>query len=170
MFGLVRKKTAYEDVAERLYKTCMEHSRDSKLYTDFGVPDSFDGRFEALLAHVFIVIHRVVAHEGYEELSQALFDITFADMDQSLRRIGIGDMGVPKHMKKMMEAFNTRMHHYEDAVKEGTLAAALVSNLYGAVEKPDMAQVKGFEGYMLSKIKDVEGQSVSDIAAGIIEF
>ncbi len=170
MFGLVRKKTVYEDAAVVLYMRCMEQSRVVKLYAEYGVPDSFDGRFEALLAHVFLVIHRVVEEPGYEELSQALFDITFADMDQSLRKIGIGDMGVPKHMKKMMEAFNTRMHHYQEAVECGELAKALVTNLYGVIEEPDMVQVQLFEGYMLSKIDRLAGQDMADIASGLAEF
>ncbi len=101
------------------YAVVLEQARNPRFYTDFGVPDTFDGRFEVLVAHLFIIMH-VTGEQGEEArgFNQALFDAAFADMDQTLRNMGIGDMGVPKHMRRMMTGFNGRMHAYEEALDD----------------------------------------------------
>ena len=48
------------------------------------MPDTFDGRFELLVLHVFMVFHRLKPEEGTKDFMQALFDVTFTDMDQTL--------------------------------------------------------------------------------------
>lgn len=145
MFGLLKKKNPYEDDARAVYAAVLTHIRQPVFYERFGVPDSFDGRFDLLLLHVFILIEA----SGDAAFDQALFDATFADMDQTLREMGIGDMGVPKHMRKMMKAFNGRMHAYADGLEKDDLAGALVRNLYGTVDVPDGKKVKALAAYVM---------------------
>lgn len=151
MFGsLFQKKDGAQKsgrgLAKELYACALNNTREQVFYTKYGVPDTFDGRFDLLLVHLFIILHYTVGKGEYEELSQALFDVTFKDMDQTLREMGIGDMGIPKHMKRMMKAFNGRMHSYQAAIapeslndheieglKISSLEDALNRNLYGAV-------------------------------------
>jgi cytochrome b pre-mRNA-processing protein 3 len=42
-------------------------------------------------------------------LAQELTDEFFLDVDHSLRELGIGDMGVPKRMKKLARMFYGRV-------------------------------------------------------------
>lgn len=143
---LFKSKNPHMVIAEKLYADALLHTRKEKFYTDFGVPDSLDGRFDLLLVHIFIILNRRMGNAGYDELSQALFDVTFKDMDQTLREIGIGDTGMKRHMKRMMKAFNGRMHAYQYAVApeslcdkdiegltKSTLEEALKRNLYATV-------------------------------------
>lgn len=158
------------------YEACFMQARQPVFYTGAGVPDTVDGRFDLLLVHEFLVIRRLLsasnrAEEG-REFSQALFDITFADMDQSLRDAGIGDMGVPKHVRRMMLAYNGRMHAYESAFNEGkaALEEALERNLYGTVEQPDAKALRLAADYMIRSEKALAAQKFDDICAGVIEF
>ena len=59
-----------------------------------------NGRFEMIVLHVVRLVARLQA-EGDEgqELARAL-EAFVADVDDACRRIGIGDMGVPRHVKK----------------------------------------------------------------------
>lgn len=155
MFGLLfqKKDSAQKNAkiyAKELYALALNNTRKEVFYTKYGVPDTFDGRFDLLLVHIFILLHHMVGQDEHEELSQALFDVTFKDMDQTLREMGIGDVGIPKHMKRMMKAFNGRMHSYQAAIApdslqeheiEGlqatTLEEALERNLYGAISNEE---------------------------------
>ena len=159
------------------YGVCFMQSRQPDFYTVLGVPDTIDGRFDLLLLHEFMIIHRLLddparGAEG-QVFAQDLFDMSFADMDQSLRSAGIGDMGVPKHIKRMMLAYNGRMHAYEEALKargKKALEEALVRNLYGTVEKPDSKAVAGMADYVRRTINGLSGQNFGDICGGAIVF
>jgi len=50
-------------IAEDLYSCAMLNVRDSSFYEQGGVPDTFDGRFDLLLVHIFI--YEVVYTEQY---------------------------------------------------------------------------------------------------------
>ena len=138
-----QKNTETQKQALDLYETALLNTRQTVFYETYGVPDTFDGRFDLLLLHIFIQLQRMMGAQAYTEISQALFDRTFQDMDQTLREMGIGDMGVPKHMKRMMNAFNGRMHSYQDALNDDTkMAEALSRNLYGTLEETQIDQNK----------------------------
>lgn len=175
MFGLVRKKTSYEAHAAQLYIVCMEQAFQPKFFAEFGVKDSFDGRFEVLVVHVFMVLQRLNQEPGNEELAQAVFDVTFANMDQSLRSAGVGDMGVPKRIKKMMIAFNGRMHAYQAALDDandvsGALKDALRRNVYGAMDAVDEKALNGFTGYIEENVALLSTQRMDDLCAGMVQF
>ena len=154
MFGLLKKKNPYEQDATLVYERLMEASRKTEFYTDMGVPDTFDGRFDCLVAHTFIIVE-VLKNKDLERaelFNQALFDRIFVQMKITLREIGVGDVGIPKHMQKMMKAFNGRVHTYSDALNGGDLNAALLRNLYGTVEEPDIEDVDAFANYMKANL------------------
>tara|TARA_B100001989_G_C24516171_1_gene453266 strand:- start:914 stop:1483 length:570 start_codon:yes stop_codon:yes gene_type:complete len=168
--ALFRKKNSKQrevyQKAEALYSQALLQTREPVFYTEMGVPDTFDGRFDLLLLHIFILYYKYYDEEYYKTLAQNLFDITFQDMDQTLREMGIGDMGVPKHQKRMMKAFNGRMHNYMAAVaperldadtlsriNKGTLEDVLMRNLYGScTEDVDKEALRKITEYITANI------------------
>lgn len=149
MLNLFKRKNPYEGAARMLYAQALVQTRKPEFYNKYGVPDSFDGRFDLLLLHIFLLVDRMLAEPQVgPEFNQALFDVTFADMDQTLREMGIGDMGIPKHMRRMMKAFNGRMHAYKEAQEQGAVEEALSKNLYGTLANPEPASVKAMMEYM----------------------
>ncbi len=102
---------------ERLYAAAIEIARRPVLFTDHGVRDDVDGRFDALSLVVALVMRRLkgLDEEG-RELSQQMFDSMFADMDLSLREMGAGDLGVSKRVRVMAEAFMGRLDAYATAI------------------------------------------------------
>lgn len=171
MFGLLKAKNPYEQNARAVYAKALEHVRDPAFYTTFGVPDTFDGRFEVLLVHVFMVMEAAgYGNRAADDFNQALFDVMFADMDQTMRERGIGDMGIPKHMRKMMKAFNGRMHAYQAAFKDGGLYEALSRNLYGTLDKPDDRAVQGFCAYFKDNMAALKAVGFDALISGVFEF
>lgn len=164
-----RGKEKRYDPARVIYAKALEQTRDPDCYTQGGVPDTFDGRFDLLVLHVFMVLNRLLDDGTQEDLSQKLFDSMFRDMDQTLREMGIGDMGIPKHMKKMMKAFNGRVHAYRDALsgppdeRSEKLEACLRRNLYGTLENPDTPAVRTMTSYVLANVqhlKEIDSESL----------
>ncbi|MBX2833808.1 MAG: ubiquinol-cytochrome C chaperone family protein [Micavibrio sp.] len=153
MFGLLKAKNPYSVSAKKVYGRLLTHIRHEEFYSKYSVPDTLDGRFDLLLLHCYAVIEFMLAHDvngRAEKFNQALFDAVFADMDQSLREIGIGDMGIPKHMRRMMKAFNGRMHAYRTAEEGESFEGALRQNLFGTVDAPEDNDIRGVAQYSLS--------------------
>jgi len=186
MFGtLFKQKNKTQQVARDLYAQALSNTRAPAFYIDGGVPDTFDGRFDLLMLHLFLILNPLIETPENDAIAQAVFDVTFKDMDQTLREMGIGDMGVPKHQKRMMKAFNGRMHSYKIAIEPEsfadkdikglgptTLEGALRRNLFGTVVDAD-----GFDASYVDKMAHFvrhnvveQGKAVNDIVQGRITF
>lgn len=126
---------------EQDYLRIVEQARAPKLYTEFGIPDTFDGRFESIVLHLFIEAQRVKrSGDNAAEQIRELEEYFFADMDRNFREMGIGDTGVGKRVKTMASALLGRFEAYEDALDDTTkLADALRRNVY-ATAKGDIAE------------------------------
>lgn len=94
VLGKPFRRNPHAESAHSLYLRVVAQARQPAFYADFGVPDTVDGRFDLVVLHVFLVLHRLKQdHPQASDLAQALFDTLFQDMDQSLRELGAGDMG-----------------------------------------------------------------------------
>ena len=90
----------------KLYSGVVAQARQPYFYTDLAVPDTPDGRYDMIMIHAFLLLHRLKQDlPNTEEISQAVFDIMFEDMDKSLREMGAGDVGIGRRIKEMAKAF-----------------------------------------------------------------
>ncbi|MGQ0526639.1 MAG: ubiquinol-cytochrome C chaperone family protein [Alphaproteobacteria bacterium] len=144
----------------------MAHVRAPAFYENMQVPDNFTGRFDLLLVHLFLIIRRGLGNRAF---NQTLFDTMFADMDQTLREQGVGDMGVPKHMKRMMKAFNGRMHAYQDSFEDAdSFRDILRRNLYGTVPDVSGEALNAMMSYLKKTDCALQAKDPQEIAAGDI--
>lgn len=118
MFGLFGKKEEDRRApVNALFARIAEASRLPELYLDGGVPDSFEGRFESLTLHVFLVLRRLrELPPPAADLAQDLVDACFAYLELGFRNGGISDIAVPKRMKKIGQSFYGRVQAYEAAL------------------------------------------------------
>ncbi len=154
MFDLLPQKCARKKKAIALYDALRAQSRLPAFYAQYAVPDTVDGRFEMLALHCYIMMRRL-NEAGEKKLSQSLFDVFFRNIEKNLREMGIGDLGVPKHMKRMMQGFNGRATHYETAILKGDdaeLTQAIRQNIYGTVETPDAQAMANMLKYIKSNV------------------
>jgi cytochrome b pre-mRNA-processing protein 3 len=134
LFPFFRRKP-FERPGFLLYGAAVAAARRPALFADIGIPDTKRGRFEAICLFVALVIRRCAAERDprARDLSQAVFDAMFADMDHTLREMGVGDLSVGKKNRELWEAFHGRARAYAaalDAGDEAALAAALARNLW----------------------------------------
>ena len=132
LFG--RKKPNFNDaIVDAIYQVIIDAARTPALYADFGVPDTPLGRYESLSAHMIVFLHRTRGTSvEVEALAQDVLDEFFKDIDHSIRELGIGDVGVPKRMKKLGKMFYGRMGPYWEALDGGSVEqfeAALKRNI-----------------------------------------
>lgn len=133
-FGLFGKKNGNAAIVARQYEILTEAARQPALYQAFNVPDTVMGRFEMLSAVLILYFRRTrsSARAG-QEIAQEIIDAFFEDVDHSIRELGVGDVSVPKRMKKFAGMFYGRLESYAAALDGGdqaALAEALRRNIY----------------------------------------
>lgn len=164
-----------------MYRIIVDQARQPRFYTDFGVPDSVDGRFEMVTLHAFLVLRRLKgASESSSDAAQALFDLMFEDMDVSLREMGAGDMGIGKRVKAMVQAFYGRIASYEAGLAggKGELEDALSRNVYATIEpgeggeSPDPGEtaVAELARYLRAQAAHMAKIDLQDVESGKFAF
>jgi len=170
LFG--RWRTSNRDVVDSLYERIVAAARQPAFYSHWNVPDSPLGRFEMLSLHMFLFLHRCRRDEpALREIAQQLTDEFFTDVDHSLRELGIGDMGVPKRMKKLAKMFYGRAQAYGEALDAGddaALARALARNVMP--EATDWPEAGLLAAYAAEANSALSRQSAAEIVAGRLEF
>jgi cytochrome b pre-mRNA-processing protein 3 len=134
MFRFFRRNPTDHSIAS-LYGMIVAQARAAPFYRIFGVPDTVNGRFEMVVLHTVLVLRRLDSEPlPVRQIGQTLFDRFCADMDGSLREMGVGDLAVPVKMRKIGEAFYGRQAAYAAALAAGEaepLVAALERNVFG---------------------------------------
>ena len=134
---------------KRLYGAIVAAARHVRFYENMDVADTIDGRFEMLVLHLFLVLNRLKG-EGVEDLRQRLTDEFFADMDRSLRELGVSDVTVGKKVRRIAESYYGRVTAYDGALSSGPgiLEKAISRNIYpdGASEESTRAMARYFRG------------------------
>jgi cytochrome b pre-mRNA-processing protein 3 len=166
-FGRSRTNAA----GDTLYRAIVAQARLQPLYRDWHVPDTVDGRFEMIVLHMVLLFRRL-ARDGDEgqAIAQQVFDIFLADMDQQLREMGVGDLGVPKRMKKMGQSFYGRLSVYGAALAaedEPKLREALERNLFPDGDAPSLQPLAS---YAMALAAGLAKQTTRAIAEGTITF
>lgn len=156
-----------------LYGALVAQARRPGFYANAGVPDTVDGRFEMIVLHCFLFLHRLRGEgETAKRLGQQLYDAMFADMDRSLREMGVGDLSVGKHVKRMAQGFHGRIAAYEaglDAADDGVLEAALSRNLFGTVS-PTPEHKRAMAAYLRREAAFLAAQGSGELIAGKVSF
>ncbi|MBZ9705467.1 ubiquinol-cytochrome C chaperone family protein [Mesorhizobium sp. ESP7-2] len=170
LFG--RERHANRAITEALYAQIVAAARQTVFYSHWNVPDTPLGRFEMLSLHMFLVQHRMRGEDGVaQEIAQVLIDEFFLDVDHSLRELGIGDVGVPKRMKKLAKMFYGRTAAYDDALERNDhdgLTAALARNV-----RPDAdawPEASRLAGYVAGASRQLSAQPTESIVAGTVAF
>ncbi len=154
--------------AHALYGVVVARARDAVLFHHYSIPDTLDGRFEALIMHLY-VLHARLKDENLQarKISQRVFDLFIDDMDAALREAGVGDQVVPKRIAKMTQVFYGRTGAYEDALASSNpieeLTAVIDRNLFPTKRAPELA--KEIAIYFYAQVEDLGNKNLEMITA-----
>jgi cytochrome b pre-mRNA-processing protein 3 len=117
-----------------------------------------------------ILVLRALRHlpAPADDVAKDLTDAFFGDLDASLREMGVGDVTVPKRMKKLAEAFYGRAQAYDtplEAGDEAALAAALGRNVHGS-EAPAGSLTR----YALAADRSLKASNLDEILGSPLGF
>lgn len=160
------------EIVRQLFEAIAEQARAPVFYTSLGVADTVMGRFEMLALHMHLFQHR--AKDGSEALQAMAHDVVdalFRELDDSLRQIGIGDVAMPKRMKRLARMVYGRWESYGEALAQGdteALAEAYRRNVYveGGVASlaPELAR------YAMQARDELAAQDDTTFLAGRVRF
>ncbi len=131
-----------------------------------GVPDTREGRFDMLAGAVALILLRLEAEGGSAARhdSAELTEAFVADMDGSLRQMGIGDLVVGKHVGKMMAVLASLL----DAFRQGDETAwrqAVRHNIFRDAP-PSETQLADVAARLADWRGALERTTTSDLLAG----
>jgi len=169
IFPLFRR-SARPGTISSLYGAIVAQARLPGFYRDYGVPDTVEGRFELIVLHLALLLGRIGEEPALRGLGQGIFDRFCQDMDDNLREIGIGDLAVPKHMRRVGEAFYGRGPAYKAALEaddENALVQALDRNIYGGAGGPHSHRLAAYVREAVGHLKALDQAA---LAAGTLRF
>jgi cytochrome b pre-mRNA-processing protein 3 len=161
-----------------LYGAIVAQARAPGFYAGLGVPDTVEGRFDMIVLHLALVMRRLRAGAAEPPRAaqlaiQDLFDHFCVDMDHNLREMGVGDLGVPRRMRKFGEAFYGRAAAYDRALDAGdpaALATALGRNVFGRAAGAEDAPAARLAAYVQRCDALLAEQDAAGLFAGGVRF
>jgi cytochrome b pre-mRNA-processing protein 3 len=162
---LFRRRQTADDFALRLYNRTAERARAPELFEACGIPDTLDGRFDALALHAALVIDRLGREPDGPAVAQAFFDAMFRHLDLTLREIGVQDLGVGRRIKIMAEGFQGRALAYREALTDGPtpLAEVLRRNAYGGRPPADADKIAKLEALVRAEAERLARTARNDL-------
>ncbi|HEX8383531.1 MAG TPA: ubiquinol-cytochrome C chaperone family protein [Sphingomonas sp.] len=149
-----------------LYNAVVARARAPHWYVEGGLPDTVDGRFDAVAAVLAVVMLRL-EQEGASgaEPSARLAERFVDDMDGQLRQIGIGDMTVGKHIGRMMSMLGGRLGAFREGLAGGDLDGAITRNLFRG-QAPTPQALAHVRGALIALRDDLRAAPVEQILEG----
>ena len=125
--------------AHSLYQSIVAQARTRALYAELGVPDTPEGRFEMLALHLVLVLDRLDRIRGEtgqtgQQLARTLTETFAVDLDDNLREMSVGDLAVPRQVRRAVGALHERYSGYRAALADpddAPLTVAIQSRLAG---------------------------------------
>jgi cytochrome b pre-mRNA-processing protein 3 len=169
--GLFGRSSPATSIASSLYGAIVAQARRPALYAGLGVPDTVEGRLEMVILHAAILLRRLREGDApAKAIGQSVFDLFCRDMDRSLRELGVGDLAVPKKMRRLGEAFYGRAAAYEGGLAgddmEG-LAAAIDRNVFAGAHR---SEARALAAYAKAAATGLASVPTGALVAGHLSF
>lgn len=97
------------------------------LYAQWGVPDTFDGRFEALLLLVSVEFARQT-RDNAPQAADALLTAFMQDVELALQASGVSEAGMRKKMRQVETATFARVEQIGSALRGTTTTVPSILN------------------------------------------
>jgi cytochrome b pre-mRNA-processing protein 3 len=189
ILGAFRRQDPRRNI-QGLYGAIVAQARSPDFYVHYGVSDSVEGRFELIVLHLVLVLHRLGAVQAMAStaasttasapqpasghgsaVGQRLFDIFCRDLDDNLREMGVGDLAVPRRMRRFGEAFYGRQAAYAKALGAADpqeLEKALARNIFGETAGGETAVA--LARYVHAATAQLATQPEGALMAGRVDF
>jgi cytochrome b pre-mRNA-processing protein 3 len=172
MFGVFRRRAQERQAVAGLYATIAEQARQPAFYAELGVPDTVDGRFDLLVLHAWMAMHRLDAEADAGRIKQDLFDTMFSHLDLTVREMGAQDLGVGRRIKRMAEGFHGRALSFREAwLSEDTarMEETLARNVFGKAT-PSPEALSRLARYIGDSSRSLAATPLAELMAGTVTW
>jgi cytochrome b pre-mRNA-processing protein 3 len=165
-------RIARRRAADGLYRALVDHARTPAFFRELGVPDTPEGRFEMIALHVALVVRRL-RREGArgQALGHELFDLMFADMDTSLRELGVGDLSVGRYVRRLARNFYARLAALDESLASGDLVrlrGMIERNVFHGAASPAARQLDALGAWLVEQDRGLARQDGARLLCGEI--
>lgn len=134
MFTWLKNRAQDRRTAMDFYGAIVAQARTPALFAVSGVEDTPEGRTSMIIVLMCAVLERLAA-EGRraDRLARNLAETFVTDVDDALREMGVGDLSVPKKVKRAAQALGERGLAYRRALRSADPAQAVAEQLGASV-------------------------------------
>jgi cytochrome b pre-mRNA-processing protein 3 len=175
MFSWLNNRRSHKLTAEHLYGAVVAQARQPSFFTHLGVPDTLEGRYEVIVLNLFLVLDRLRGeNEPAQSVSRRLTERFVTDMDDCMRELGVGDLKVPKKVKRAAAGLYDRVQDYHGAMTgtdEVALAKAIQRNVYTPeIAEPITSHATALADYIRRSHAAMAHQSLQEATSGTPRF
>lgn len=157
--------------AERIYHAVVGAARHPAFYTIHGVPDTFVGRFEMLVLHLFPLVHRLTHGAGGDAgAARAVMESLVMDLDGSMRELGVGDLSVGKRVKALFGSYGGRLAAYAQAAGESEEALALAIRRNVFAEGGVAESAPALASWLRRTLENFERSEAASLKQGMLPY
>jgi cytochrome b pre-mRNA-processing protein 3 len=117
MLNWFRRRAEAARTAGELYGRVVAAARQPYFYKELGVADTPEGRFELVALHLFLVLEALRSRSDCRDVSRLTTEAFVSDMDDCMREMGVGDLTVPKKVRRAAAAFYERAANYRPGLE-----------------------------------------------------
>ncbi len=118
MLTWLKQRSEQRRTARALYGSIVTQARQTDFYAIWGVPDTAEGRFEVLAMHLVLVLRRLGSSAAVApRVPRLLNEIFVVDLDDALRELAVGDLAVPRQVKRAVAILHDRHALYGSALE-----------------------------------------------------
>lgn len=167
----LKRRAEFQRKAGEIYGAIVTQARQRAFYADLGIPDTPTGRYEMVVIHLFLVLERLRSEGALTEpVTQELVDAFVADIDDSLRELGTGDIGVPRRVKRAAAGFYARARDYRQALEaSGTALEQTLARHLGDADATE-PRIGALAAYVRAAAASLAVQHVEELIEGRPSF
>lgn len=173
MLSWFRSRAQDRRTAVDFYGVIVTQARRPEFFGGQGVSDTPEGRTAMIILLMFPVLERLAMETPRgNRLARLLSETFVTDIDDCLREMGVGDLSVPKKVKKAAHALGERCALYRAAASAPEPAAALAAELAETIPGLDRSPraAEALARYTLRARADIAAAPVSSLLEGRITF
>ncbi len=167
MLTWLRRRHERQHRARELYGAVVAQARHPDFYTVHGAPDTLEGRYEMIVLHLYLLLDRLQREgEPAAETSRAVTETFVRETDVEMREMGVGDLTVPRKVKRAAAGLFERSSQYRRALADPD-RATLERFLEEIVAAPS---ARGLAGYVRCAQAALATVPAADLLAGSWRF
>ena len=171
MFGWFKSKSDAIRTAREFYGSIVSAARQECFYASWGVADEPPQRLEMLMLHLVAVLDRLAVEGDIgRPLALALTDCFVTDIDDNMREMGIGDLTVPKKVKKAAAALYDRHRDFRAAAAAGDTAALTAAIARAFSAPPESATAQRLTAYFDRLVQQLGAETSDAVLSGRATF